>query len=485
MSTIDKIYSETSTDLTQEEFEQEVERKMNKMNGLLDEQGTALLVKKEVENGRIQNIDGIEASQQSVKFSAKVVNVSDINTFDRDDGSEGEVCNVEVADESGQIRIVCWDDLATEAAENLSIGDVIRISGSPDDGYSGTEINVDKYEHRENTEIDVKTLETYRVADLSPGLRSVTIKGLILDTTSVRTFERDDGTEGKVGNIVIGDKTGQVTLTMWGEAASMAETFRKKVSVEVTDGNVRKNDNSGELEIHINDQESIQPIDETIEYVPEEPMNIEDAEIGDRGNLVTVVEQMYEENEFERDDGSVGYLRNILVTDDTGTLRVTLWGEKRNANINETDKILITNAEIREGMEGGVEASIGGRSTINIIQRGAGESTDTENSEGENRNTGLSDYDQEDVDDTETEESSPKEPESEPTPQDTDKTEGDRKVEFTGTVLGTGDEITLDCGGTRKTVVPTEETDLDVNLGENITVRGTEEDGTIRATEYF
>ncbi|MUW14073.1 replication factor A, partial [Halorubrum sp. CBA1125] len=54
-------------------------------------------------------------------------------------------------------------------------------------------------------------------------------------------------------------------------------------------------------------------------------------------------------------------------------------------------------------------------------------------------------------------------------------------VEFTGTVVQTGDPVVVDDGQRTKTV----ETDATLRLGEEVTVRGPERDGTIDADEVF
>jgi replication factor A1 len=54
-------------------------------------------------------------------------------------------------------------------------------------------------------------------------------------------------------------------------------------------------------------------------------------------------------------------------------------------------------------------------------------------------------------------------------------------VEFTGTVVQTGDPVVLDDGQRTKSV----ETDASLRLGEEVTVRGPERDGTIRADDVF
>mgnify|MGYP000462774143 CR=1 FL=1 len=55
------------------------------------------------------------------------------------------------------------------------------------------------------------------------------------------------------------------------------------------------------------------------------------------------------------------------------------------------------------------------------------------------------------------------------------------ETEFTGTVVQTGDPVVLDDGQQTKSV----ETDASLRLGEEVTVRGAERDGTIHADDVF
>jgi len=189
---------------------------------------------------------------------------------------------------------------------------------------------------------------------------------------------------------------------------------------------------------------------------------------------------------FDRDDGSQGQVRNIRLKDETGDIRVALWGDKADREIDLADRVLVTDAEIQDGWQDDLEASAGWQSTVSVLESGADTSAGEElaqTTEADKQAAaaagGLSafeDGDSPSQSSTERNESSTDASDS----TETASTDGDA-VEFTGTVVQTGDPVILDDGSeTRR--VKTAET---LRLGEEVTVRGLEAGGTIDADELF
>lgn len=469
MTSVKDVYDGLDDDLTFEEFEEQVDQKVDEMNGLVDRDAAAVLLADGLSSGEVQNIDEITTEIDDVEFFGKILSIGELTTFSRDDGPDGTVCNIDLGDETGQIQVALWDEMAEDAAEMLEIGDVLCVEGTPKDGYTGLEVSASSVDVRDDIEIGIEALESYQVADLSPGLSGVTIKGLILGTTPINTFERNDGTEGKVANIVIGDQTGEAQVTMWGDTAEAVDDYRVKQSVEITNGTVQEGDAGPE--IHLNSSDDITHIKEQIKYIPQ-TTPIGDVELDSTTNLAGGVTYLGDEETFERDDGSSGKVRNLNLQDDTGSIRVSLWGDKAETDVEVGDEILITNAEIQDGWEDEPEASTGYQSTILITGRGSYD-IDTEAEDGDG-----------DDDPNESEDSTASIDEYEDSNTTTDDSTDSGEVEVTGTVLGTGEEITLDAPDGEYTIANGE--DLDVRLGQDLTVRGTEkEDGTITATESF
>ncbi len=487
MGVIADVYDDLETDVSFEEFREAVEDKVEQMGGLADEETAAMLIAHELKDEEVNGIADIEPGMDEVKFLGKIVSIGELRTFERDgEDEDGCVVNLEVADSTGRIRISMWDRQAISAVGDpegeqygeLEVGDVLRIAGRPKDGFNGVEVSVDKAEPDPEAEVDVEVLDVYRVEDLTLGLSDVNLKGRILDVGTVRTFDRNDGSEGRVSNLAVGDPTGRIRVTLWDEKADLIEGLTADQSVEIVDGYVK--DRDGKLELHVGSRGAVEPIDESIEYVPE-TTDIGSVEIGQTVDIAGGIIEDDGKRTFDRDDGSEGQVRNIRLKDDTGDIRVALWGEKADRKIELADRVLVTDAEIQDGWQDDLEASAGWQSTVSVVESntddGPTQTTDTDTKKAAAAAGGLSAF--EDTENSTSNESgSAATGDSSPT--DTEPTAGG-PVEFTGTVVQTGDPVVLDNGSETRSV----KTNETLRLGEEVTVRGTEADGKIDAEELF
>ena len=484
MGAIEEVYADLETEVSESEFREAVEQKVEQMDGLLDERAAAKLLQQELTDGEVETVADIESKMDEVKFVAKVFDIGEIRTFERDEG-EGRVLNVEAADESGSVSLTFWDGHAEHALEELAeIDDEATVEVTPDG----------------RTTVD----------SLRLGGSDVTLCALVLDTGSVRTFDRDDGSTGRVSNLALGDETGRVRLTLWDDRADRAEELAAGTTVEVQNGYVRERE--GDLELHVGDRGNVETVEEHVEYEPE-ATDIAALEIDQTADISGVVRSTDPKRTFERDDGSEGQVRNVRLQDDTDDIRAALWGERADLDVAPGDRVLVADVEIEDGWQDDLEASAGWQSTVTVLESAdgqtddgpaAGSTTDTPATDGDRDSDAVSDGgagldaftgDAPDTADDTTDAGGP-EPSDEPnTPVDDTSTDdaptdaggsghsgesGDR-VEFTGTVVQTGDPVVLDDGTETMSV----ETDATVTLGEEVTARGHVSDGRLDAEEIL
>ncbi|AFO55961.1 MULTISPECIES: single-stranded DNA binding protein [unclassified Natrinema] len=485
MSDIEGVYEDLEADVSLEEFREAVEAKVEQMGGLADEETAAMLVAHEVGESEVGGIADIEPGMEEAKFVAKVLSIGEKRTFERDgEDEDGQVVNVEVADETGSVRAAFWDDHAEAAIDELEEGQVLRIAGRPKEGFSGVEISVDNVEPDPDTEIDVQVSDTYTVEDLSLGLSNVNLVGLLLDTDSVRTFDRDDGSEGKVSNLVLGDSTGRVRVTLWDEQAALATELETGTTVEVIDGYVK--DRDGSLELHVGNRGAVEEIDAEVEYVPENTP-IEDVEIDQVVDIAGVVRSADPKRTFDRDDGSEGQVRNIRVQDATDDIRVALWGDKADLDVGPGDEVTLGDVEIQDGWQDDLEASAGWQSTITVLESESSgpDAADDDSSDSTDENAGLSafagDEDGSQMTDGTGRTDAAESADTASTDAGSDDPDDGEELEFTGVVVQAGSPVVLDDGETTMSVA----TDADVGLGEEVTARGVVRDGHLEANDVF
>lgn len=464
MGAIEDVYEDLDAEVSLDAFRDAVEAKVEQMGGLADEETAAMLVAHEVADGEVDGIAAIDPGMEEAKFVAKVTSIGEVRTFERDDpeAEDGQVLNADVADETGQVRVTFWDEQATAAAEELSEGDVLRVAGRPGEGYSGVEVSVDRVEEAPDEEIEVQLDGARDIADLSLGMSGVSVRGRVLGTEPVREFDRDDGSTGQVANLLVGDETGRVRVTLWDDSTSLAETLGPGDSVEVLDGYVRERD--GDLELHCNDRSAIETLDGAVDYEPS-ASSIDSLELGDRTDVAGVVRSADPKRTFDRDDGSEGQVRNVTVQDESGTVRIAMWGEKADLDIGPGDEVLFADVEVQEGWQDDVECSAGWRSTV--VPLGDGETTAVDTAE--DASTETTDDGTASLDSFAVEDGPDRDVEA-----DSEAHTGE-EVEFTGVVVQAGDPVILDDGQRTVTV----ESDLNVERGETVTLSGHLSDGQL------
>ena len=476
MGAIEDVYEDLDADVSEEDFREAVEQKVEQMGGLADEETAAMLIAHELSENEVNSIADIESGMEEVKFLAKVTSIGDLRTFERDgEDEDGMVINVEAADETGSVRLAFWDEQAGSIDEgSLEVGQVLRIKGRPKDGYNGLEVSVDKAEPDEDAEIDVDIGGTSSIDSLSMGQSDVDARGIVLGTESIRTFDRDDGSEGRVSNLSLGDETGRIRVTLWDEQADRAEELDTGTAVEVVDGYVRERD--GSLELHVGDRGAVEEIDDEIDFSPETDP-IDSVEIETTVDIGGVVRSVDPKRTFDRDDGSEGQVRNIRVQDDTGDIRVALWGEKADTDLGPGDEVFVADAEIQDGWQDDLEASAGWGATVVVLDDGA--TAGSSSGGGGDQSAGLDAFaeggggaSRDSASESGTEASSSS---------DDAVAETVEKVEITGTVVQTGDPVIVDDGEETINV----ETDASVQLGQQVTLRGHRQGDRLEADEIL
>jgi len=371
MDDIDTVYEKLEGIISREEFEAKVEEKIEEMHNLCDVQTAALLVAHNlgatdvgVETIKIADIN--EASS-NVNFTGKAISVFEPKEFSRDDGTTGRVGNIIVADETGSIRVTLWDDLADLLKTgDISTGKSYNISGYAKEGYSGIEVNIGRGGGISESEENVKAnINLSGISEIKDGDSDVNVVGMVLDVSDVRTFQKRDGSEGRVRNITIGDETGKIRITLWDGRTELADKLETGDSVEIINGYARLNNYSQEVEIQVGNHSSLRKTDREVEF-KEDYTPIADIIPGQPYSIKGAVSGMGDLKEFTRSNGSEGKVSNIYVSDETGRIRIALWDEKAELvdKVDIDTPIKIIDAFAKSGFNEEVELNAGGRSKV-------------------------------------------------------------------------------------------------------------------------
>ncbi|MBD3405788.1 MAG: hypothetical protein GF411_06620 [Candidatus Lokiarchaeota archaeon] len=335
-------------------------------------------------------IEDISESTRSVALTAKVVQIAPVRTFSRSDGGEGKVASIIVADETGSIRVALWDEKTAAVSEGaIEAGGVVQIRGAyvKKGLRDALELNLGRmggirvledYE-MEDLDIDLGKREPNRISELKDREYDITILGKVQRIFKLSTFTRkSDGKEGKVMSIVVADESGSTRMVFWDDFAEEMQSVKEGEIIRLTGGYTRTG-RSGEIEVHAGRSSKIdRALDMDIDIADyaapsggSEALGMKKIEDLSTGmwdvDLEGKVVRIFDITTFDR-EGSEGRVQNIIVADDTGTIRVTFWNDDvdKITGIEEGDVIRVLHGYVKEGFRGGYEYQVGRKAEITI-----------------------------------------------------------------------------------------------------------------------
>jgi len=104
-----------------------------------------------------------------------------------------------------------------------------------------------------------KSTRRLEVKNIIPGIKNLNATARVLRVFEPREFEKN-GKKSKVCNIVLGDGTGTVRMSLWDDQCDFLENIKEGIAVEVF-GSYTKEDYRGEAEIRISKRGGIRILD--------------------------------------------------------------------------------------------------------------------------------------------------------------------------------------------------------------------------------
>ncbi|WP_292816276.1 OB-fold nucleic acid binding domain-containing protein [Methanobrevibacter sp.] len=313
----------------------------------------------EVISERPENADkfikDLEDGSKDVSVSGRVISISNKRSFKTRKGKEGEVCNVELQDNTGTMRCVFWTQ-NMPLLKKFKEGDVIEIKGTDiKDGFSGLEATLRPRSTIVHIEDDASRFPEYKetitdIADIKPETK-VNIIARILRIPTIRSYEKN-GKQGKVASLELQDATGKVTYTLWNKNVELIEKLKLEDgdTVKILAAQARERLNrDGEAELSLTHWDGrIIKGDYDVPEIVQEFSQIGDLSEQKDVSIKGVVVRLQDIKTFLRKkDNTEGRLRNFDVGDSTGSIRVTVWGDDTALPINKGDIIKIIGGDVR------------------------------------------------------------------------------------------------------------------------------------------
>lgn len=154
-------------------------------------------------------------SNEPVNLDAIVIAINEPRTFNRRDGTTGEMIEAVIGDDKGSARLVAW---APELLCDITSGMTVHISGAkPNNKSDGRDYSLDETSTVIVTDTAVSVPFTPLSSVSDQGIYSV--KGQVKQLQQPRTFTTRNGNASWVRNITIVDEGEELRLVLWGDFA--------------------------------------------------------------------------------------------------------------------------------------------------------------------------------------------------------------------------------------------------------------------------
>ncbi|NVM19233.1 MAG: DUF2240 family protein [Candidatus Lokiarchaeota archaeon] len=346
---IKKIIEETG--LSKNEIQTLVEEKKEELKGLISEEGALFVIAKELgvdvasENQELLNevelnISDITVNMKNIVIVGRIKDIYNVNSFNKSNGETGYVGAFLLHDNTGDIRIVLWDNqVSIFKDERFERNEIVKIlNGTAKNGrYGAIEIHVGGFSkiNLAPEDVDYKKFpkikdQLVKIQDINEDLGSISTEGKVMNRFPVKDFIRKDGQNGRVSTIILRDSTDKVRITFWNEDIEKIENVEVGDYISLTNLNPRKSNYAeGRIDVHATSWTKITKKDKELKIEEKIVDKIEklqqEKDYASFQGVITAVEDLREVKTKSGDEIS---LLSFTVSDDTDSIRVTAWREK-------------------------------------------------------------------------------------------------------------------------------------------------------------
>lgn len=201
------------------------------------------------------------------------------------------------------------------------------------------------------------------IADLHPGLES-TVIGAITQIQPPRTFQRKNGSTGRVANLIITDDTGSIPLVLWGDDVELVtnKDIQLNTQLKVINGYTKKGYNG--TEITVGRWSSIEILKTHHRLSTEQQKQTPETT-----EITGTIQQILPTTVFFKNDGSYGFVAKLKLRTKKGQTLITLWDDqvKQMQQYKTGDLICIQQVDVKQN-NGTKEIHVNGKATITRVQ---------------------------------------------------------------------------------------------------------------------
>ena len=170
-------------------------------------------------------IRDITGTQKTVHLAGFVKKIFPPSTFVRQDQTGGTVMRMILADDTGEIPVVIWNEKTDEAEQRLKENVGVQIVNARVKATSNHEIEV----HVDtSTYISISSIneQSTKIASLSESMKSVNVEGEVSTEPESREVKTAKGETVKLTVFNLKDETGTVKVLAWRNHAEIASNLK-------------------------------------------------------------------------------------------------------------------------------------------------------------------------------------------------------------------------------------------------------------------
>ena len=368
---INKIIEDTG--LSKKEIQSLVEEKKEELKGLISDEGALFVIAKELgvevsgENRELLNdielnISDITINMKNIVIIGRIKDILNLNSFNKSNGEVGYVGAFKLHDNTGDIRIVLWDDQVNVFKdERFEKNEIVKIlNGNAKQGrHGGIEIHVGRYSKVILAPEDVdykkypKIKETSTlINEINEKLESLSIEGKVMNRFPVRDFTRKDGQNGKVSSLMVRDSSGRIRISFWNDDIDKIENIEIGDFISLSNLNPRKsNFTESQIDLHASSWTQITKKDKEVKF-DSQVIDTIDTLQNQKGyiSFQGIISAIDDLKKITLKSGEEISLLGFSVSDSTDSIRITAWrekGDELSKSLKNGDGILLKNVELR------------------------------------------------------------------------------------------------------------------------------------------
>lgn len=328
-------------------------------------------------------IKNLVSGLNDVTIVARVIAIYPVQTFSRNDSTEGKVARSLLADETGTLELVLWDDKIKliETGKMLQ-GQIVRVlHGYVRESFDGQlEIHLGRKGDVEISPEGVDESRFPRIADFIDKIEQITadkkkanVRGIVTWVSPVSEFTRKDGTHGRVRRVRLRDETGEAIIVFWNEKVDELDTIDEGGQLRIINTRVKTGLNGG-VELHVGNSSQIQKMHDQIASlitVTEAARKIADLKTeGGPFTIEATVASTPTVREVNTSQGENVPLATFDLTDETGKIGITMWRKHAELTKDLTigTQVKLKNIYVKRGFSNLLELASRNSTTIEITK---------------------------------------------------------------------------------------------------------------------